>query len=58
MVGDMMKEHIKAYLKNQPELEKIMKQLDIDEESYLNALNELYEGPVNVQPLTNSTYPI
>ena len=48
---------IKIYVNKQPELRRILSQLEIDEEAYFEALNEITEEEqINVQPIANSTY--
>lgn len=57
MEDKILLEDIRGYIKKQPDLLKILDQLDIDEEAYLEALNAMSEEElINTQPIANSTY--
>ena len=58
MGNEVLLEKIQSYKRDNPELEKIMAQLNIDEASYLEALYEILgeERPVEAPSLTNSTF--
>ena len=58
MSYESLLEKIESYKRDNPQLEKIMEQLNIDEASYLEALYEILgeERPVQVPPLTNSSF--
>ena len=57
MTKQALIEKVKDYRNLHPKFEQIMRQLNIDEEGYLNALNELIgEEPIYVSPLSNTSY--
>ena len=44
-------------MEKRPELQRILKQFEIDDEAYLEALAEITEEePLNTHPIANTTY--
>ncbi|MCK4463507.1 MAG: hypothetical protein KAU58_04255 [Candidatus Omnitrophica bacterium] len=48
---------VKIFMEKRPELQRILKQFELDEEAYLEALEEITEEePLNTRPIANTTY--
>ena len=48
---------VKTFVEKRPELQRILKQFEIDDEAYLEALAEITEEePLNLRPVANTTY--
>jgi len=57
MTETILIKDVKIFMEKRPELQRILKQFELDEEAYLEALDEITENePLNIQPIANTTY--
>ena len=57
MSKKLLVENVKMYIQKNPEMKRILDQLNIDEETYAEALRHVtVEEGIDIQPLTESTY--
>ena len=57
MTDTTLMKDVRIFMEKRPELQRILKQFELDDEAYLEALAEITEEePLNVHPIANTTF--